>query len=290
MAKGYVTIDLAATWGSMKLRPGTPLPRHDKKAVELVVANKFLQSLQDPGKGEFADIQSNSKDPPDILFEMDHETIGLELTELLPQNRLERTAVIRKFKQRILQKLALGPHSRDWLISIMLAEDYAAKIRLRCEAELAAALDAFFSSSHRGVRTQKELPIPGSVQHSIRRVHALPWDLTGDPRIQTRDQPLIIFSAQHTLVVPDRDFPTMLETVVGRKARHDLALRTWLLLWSNHQAFGSLNDELVRHIKLYLRQHEIRYERLFYLHLHLEPCLTEFALLPSSPQDEGRSA
>lgn len=245
MAKGYIVFDLAAMYGGAKLLPGLPLPRHDKRAIERTLADTLLRSLAKDGEAAIAVIRSNPDDPPDVLFEINQQTVGLEIAELLPENRLERDAIIAKLKRRIVQKLALGPHTRDWVVTVMLADDYAAKIRLRCEDELVAALNEFFSS-YTGVRAAKELPIPSRVEHAIRRIHAVPWDLTGDPRVESRDHPLVIFSAQHTNVVPDRDFPAMLEAVVGRKARHDLAIRTWLLLWSNHYGFAPLNDELVR--------------------------------------------
>jgi len=283
MAKGYVIFDLAAMYGGAKFIPSTPLPRHDKKVLEFTMANTLLRSLAKPRGSQIAAIRSNPNDPPDVLFEINHQTVGLEMAELLPENRLERDAIIAQLKERILQELPLGPHTRDWVITVMLADDYAAKMRLRLEGELAAALNGFFSSSCAGVRAAKELPIPACVEHSIRCVHVVPCDLAGDPRVKTRDQPLIIFSAQNTNVVPDRDFPPMLEAVLGRKACHDLALRTWLLLWSNHHSLGPLNDELLRYIEVYVQQHEIRYERVFYLHLHapFPGGITEFALRSS---------
>jgi len=114
------------------------------------------------------------------------------------------------------------------------------------------------------------------LQPLIRQVRVEPWDLTDDPRIQRRDEPLLIFTAQHTFVVPDRDFPKLLEERVGRKRRYDLAGDTWLLLWSNHYAFGPLKDDLVRHISACVDQHCIPHQRIFYLHLHKFGDITEF--------------
>ncbi len=159
----------------------------------------------------------------------------------------------------------------------MLLDDYASRIRMpHPEIALSSMLNSFFGSLDARAKTRYTVPVPEKLQHSIRLIQAQWWDLNNDPRITRRAEPLIIFAAQHTNVVPDRDFPPLISDVVRRKALHDLAVPTWLVLWSAHYAFGSLQDQLVKHIEQYLQANPTKHERTFYVHHRVDGDITEF--------------
>ncbi len=287
MAKGYVVFDLAALYGTVPFVPGRTLPRHDKRALELMLAHILLGSLAAHKPPPATDVRSNPNDPPDVLFSVADKQFGLEVAELLPDNRLERDAIIRQIKVDILARLPIGPVTRDWVVTVMLQDDYARCLRLKVAEALAATLTTHLgkSSSSRQAMT---VSLPTELQSSIRVAHIEPWDLVGDPRIGARDEPLIIFTAQHTNVVPDREFPTLMASVVGRKALHSLAGPTWLLLWSNHYAFGPLKDDIVRHVDHFVQSQPLPYGRIFYLHLHNQASLTEITRDASPQQSDER--
>jgi hypothetical protein len=102
--------------------------------------------------------------------------------------------------------------------------------------------------------------------------------LAGDPRVESEHEPLILFTAQDTLLVPEDDCPKMIERALSRKAVHDVEVPTWLVLWSNHPAFSSLRDHLDTAIAAYLKSRTVKYERVFHLHLFPNSGATEFPL------------
>ncbi len=278
MAKGYVIFDLAAMrmHGTTTLVPGTPLPRHDKRDLELRVSRVLLNSLAASETLSITGVRSAEVDPPDVLFELDGEEHGLEVTELLPDNRLERDAIIRQLRTRVISSLALGSATRDWVITITLTDDYASKFRVTRSSELVKAIVDFFAAVDSKRRAPSIIEIPPGLRNKIRRIHAEPWDLENDPRLARRDEPLIVFTAQHTNIVPHRDFPNLLRTTVGPKAVHDIGLPTWLLLWSHHYALGALKEQLVLFIDEFIQSMLDKYRRIFYLDLHHARDIVEF--------------
>jgi hypothetical protein len=286
MAKGYVVFDLAALHGSAQFVPGRTLQRHDKRALELMLAQIALGSLAAHESPPATNVRSNPNDPPDVLFSLADKQFGLEVAELLPDNRLERDAIIKQTKADIVARLPIGPATRDWVATVMLQDDYAQRLRPRFAEVLAATLTTHLERSS-SVRQPGTIPLPAELRSAIRLVLIEPWDLAGDPRIGARDEPLIVFTAQHTNVVPDREFPALMVSVVGRKARHSLAGPTWLLLWSNHYAFGPFEADIVRHVVQYVQSQALPYARVFYLHLHHQPSLTEITrdAPPQRPRD-----
>ena len=289
MARGYVVFDLAAMHGTAQLVPGRPLPRHDKRPLELMLAQILLRSLAAHEPPLATDVRSNLQDPPDVLFSLADKQVGLEVAELLPDNRLERDSIIRQIKADILSRLPIGPVTRDWVITVTLQDDYARHLRLRVGEALAATLTTHFERSSAG-RQPASIKLPAELQSTIRLMHIEPWDLAGDPRTGARDEPLIVFTAQHTNVVPDREFPPLMSSVVGRKARHSLAGPTWLLLWSNHYAFGPLEADIVRHVDRFVQSQPLPYSRIFYLHLHHQASLTEITRDASPQESDERGA
>ncbi len=277
MRKGYVVFDLAALHGTAVLVSGKALDRSHKAALELNLANFLLRSLTAEEGITVTEIRSNPNDPPDVLFEVGEQTLGMELAELLPENRLERDDILRRVKQKVLALLQFSEKTKDWVVTIWLVDDYASRISLpHCETALATALDAFFVRVTPNARSRAEIPVPGALDDYVDLITVEPCDLSGDPRVRSRIEPLIVFTAQHTNVVPDREFPQLIHQVVQRKELHDLTMPTWLLLWSNHYAFGPLRDHLVKHIDQYLTTHPSKYARVFYLHLHPFGDITEF--------------
>ena len=277
MSKGYVVFDLSTFHGKggAKFRSGTSLDRSDKARLEVGLASILLKSLNSFEGLSFANVRANSNDPPDVLVEFDG-ILGIELSELLPPNRLERDAILKRVRGDILKDLILSKHSRDWVITVILSDDYSNKLRLGNLAPmLSNAMNCFFNSETQSQRTTS-IPVPSNVGGVVRRVDCVKCDLSNDGRITTRDEPLIVFSAQNTFVVPDRDFPVLLDQIIGKKGLQALSTKTWLLLWSNHYSFGPLEDQLIHHIGMYLDSGNLKYDRIFYLHHHSGGSIAEF--------------
>ena len=117
MTEGYVIFDLNAMHGTAEFRQGKRLDRSNKAKLELGLANTFLRSLEAEEGITITGSRSNSDDPPDVLFELNGQTTGLELAELLPENRLERDAILRRVRKRVLQLLHLSEKTQDWVIT-----------------------------------------------------------------------------------------------------------------------------------------------------------------------------
>ena len=83
--KAIISIDLASMVGSAKLmKLGRALPRDNKSDLELMIANHLLRTIRLKGEHSFEGLRICEQDPPDVLFEYDGVTTGIELTELLP--------------------------------------------------------------------------------------------------------------------------------------------------------------------------------------------------------------
>lgn len=97
--KAVVSIDLAAMAGMLKFVPGPHLPRHDKMLLERTVATIFLNYLSQHDGSAVADVQSNSKDPPDVTFTYNGELRGMELCEILRARTCQPSAGFHRRKQ-----------------------------------------------------------------------------------------------------------------------------------------------------------------------------------------------
>lgn len=272
--KSIVSIDLASMAGTLKFVPGPQLPRHDKRLLEQTIASIFLTHLSQRDLSAVADVQSNLTDPPDVTFSYNGQNRGIELSEILPENRLEKDSIIRGLRRDIISQLTLSENTAGFVITIFLTDDYAPRIRPgHIDHALADALAIFFNH---GDRNANIIAVPQRIQDFVTRISVFREDMTGDPRLQDDREPWIVFGAQSTMLVPEDDCPAMVEPLLFRKSLHDLALPTWLLLWSNHHALASLRDELDNAIGSYLRSHPKNYERVFHLHLFPHSGATEF--------------
>jgi hypothetical protein len=198
----------------------------------------------------------------------------MELSEFVPANRFEKDAIIRQLRRDIISKLDLGEHTRGFVVNISLPDDYATRFRPgRIHADLDAALNEFFA----GCDTNRaHYEVPARVESPIAQIRIFKEDLTGDPRLEDDREPLIVFGAQSTMLVPEEDCPTIVESRLSRKGLHNLACPTWLLLWSHHDALSSLRNELDAAIGHYLLARPMAYERVFHLHLFAGSGATEF--------------
>ncbi len=198
----------------------------------------------------------------------------MELCEILPENRLEKDSIIRRLRRDIISRLTLSENTSGFVITIFLTDDYSTRIRPgRIDRALADALSKFFDH---GDPQANIVNVPPQIQGIVTRISVFREDMTGDPRLEDDREPLIVFGAQSTMLVPEDDCPEMVESRLSRKGLHDLALPTWLLLWSNHHALASLRDELDNAIGSYLRSRPMKYERVFHLHLFPQSGATEF--------------
>lgn len=279
MAKrGLLVLDLAAfsTAGAVQFIPARALPRQDKQKLELECATILLDHLSANGEHRVEKVRPNPTDPPDVLFDSSGTTRGVELVELVPEGRLAKDHQIGMFRDQVLNALRFGPNTRNWQVNVFMADDYASRLAPQRSAapDLAGVLSAFFDTEPDG-RTV-ELPIPTALREVIRRVSATRTTLSDDPRVRAKDAPLITLGAQHTRIVPDDDFPPLLDATLGRKLLHNLDSPTWLLIWSHHPAFAPLRHDLVHHIGKWFFTRPSGYERIFYLHRQVDATVTEF--------------
>jgi hypothetical protein len=274
MVMRHVSIDLARMVGTLEYLPGLQLPRHDKQLLERTVASAFLASLARADGSIVADLQSARPDPPDVIFTHNEKPRSMELCELVPENRFEKDAIIRKLRREILAALKIGEHTAGYAITIFLTDDGATQIRPgRIAPALARALTDYFE---RGAPEDGWIQVPEKATGTVRSINATREDLRGDPRLEDDRQPLIMFGAQDTYFTPERDFPLLVESRLSTKGLHDLPSPTWLLLWSQHHAFAPYRKELNDAIGHYLERLPMKYERIFHLHLCHASSSTEF--------------
>ncbi len=272
--KAIISIDLATTAGTMRYVPGTPLPRNDKRLLERTIANILLTHLCQREGATFSDMASCTTDPPDVIFKYNGHRRAMELSELVPENRFEKDAILRNLRRDILAGLTLGDHTTGFVVTISLANDYATKIRpRRIHTHLSDALGAFLA--HHDPDAQS-VDVPESLRDIVTRISVFREDLTGDPRLGDPRNPLIVFGAQHTMLIPEDDCPEIVASRLSRKGLHDVAEPTWLVLWTNHHALECCRNELDNAICHYLQRCPLKYERVFHLHLFSGGGASEF--------------
>ena len=72
----------------------------------------------------------------------------MEVTEILPPNRLGKNAVIDKYKKRLLSQINLNVHTRNKAIRVFFLNDYAERIQPQnSDKLLAVLLNDYFSKS-----------------------------------------------------------------------------------------------------------------------------------------------
>lgn len=276
MAKKSITsIDLATCTGSLMFKPGLRLPRHDKHLLNLAIAESFLSHLSDQDGSVIDEIKSIDNDPPDVTFTYNGVHCGMELTELLPVNRLEKDDIIRRLKRNIVSQLCLSTQTCGYVVNIFLQNDYAGKLRPghHIHTPIAAALNAFFSEPD---HSTEHIDVPSQLQHVVSQISVYKADLAEDLRIKDENEPLIVFGAQNTSLIPEEDCPSIVQTRLSKKGLHSFEMPTWLVLWSNHYALRSLRNELDDAIGDYLKSHPMKYERRFHFHLFSGSGATEF--------------
>lgn len=280
MSKGYLVLDLAAFYGGGTYLPGAPLARADKATLELRRATTLLEHLRAGAGLDIQNVRSNPSDPPDILFDLNGTVVGVELVQLLPENRLAKDHQLAALRERILDRLPIGELTRDWVINVFLVNDYASTLSLPRNAdELLSRAVAEFLRQQEHSGGERQLVVPDSLRKAIGRLTATHCKLPeADPRLRNPVAPLIIFGAQATNIVPDEDFPKLLESCVLPKMQQDLAGPTWLLMWSNHSSLRPMRDEMVSHLERWLAPFAGKYGRLFYLADHALGTLTEFGV------------
>src|SRR5262245_7634578 len=106
--QAVISIDLARMTGDVVYVPGLQLPRHDKKLLEQTIGEYFSNHLFLRGGIRLRDVQSNPSDPPDLTFSYDGKRKGLELSELAPENRLEKDNIILELRRDIISQLVLS--------------------------------------------------------------------------------------------------------------------------------------------------------------------------------------
>lgn len=266
----------------MRFVPGPQLPRHNKRLLECTIARVFLTQLCQSDRSTFSDVVTSPSDPPDVMFTYNEQPRAMELSELVPENRYEKDAIIRKLRRDIIAELKLGNNTAGFVVTIFLADAYSSKIRPgKIQASLAQALNGFFQQCDPDVQQLdyprvQNIAVPDLVRDVVTGISVFRADLAGDPRLNDDREPLINFGAQTTMLVPEDDCPAIVASRLSEKELYDLGQATWLILWSNHYALASLRNELDNAIGSFLRDRPMKYERIFHLHLFPYSGATEF--------------
>jgi hypothetical protein len=242
-------------------RPG--LPRNDKKQLEMHIAATLVSLLPTPLQEQMSNLRSSPADPPDVLVEVQGKPVGIEVGELVPQNRLERDDILDRATAQILEGLVLGEHTRDRVVFLHLVDSYSEKLKLKnCAQTLVTLLNA---ELRRETARSFVIPVPDELRRLIHSISVETYDLRGHPQIDREIEPLIVFSAEATFIRPDEDFPRILSHTLARKLRHDLAQETWLLIWTDNAAMSGVREELCAGIKAMLASQGCQYSRVFLL-------------------------
>jgi len=233
--------------------------------MEVMIATSVLEGIAKQHQLTIKNIQSNNpNDPPDVRFEIDSIGYGIELTELTLPNRLEINSIIRRLKDSILSQLPIGDVTKDWVVSVSLDTDNANKVRGRgLEKQIAETLKTFFSSDDIKTDRTHVLTLP----NNRGKLAVYQADLSDEPGIQQRNEPLIVFSALNVTMYPDEDIPKMVEKALKGKFLIRSNELLWLLVWSEHMALTSFDNEILEAIKQYSTAHPHSFANIIYISL-----------------------
>jgi hypothetical protein len=225
------------------------------------VTSTLISLLPADEQAHIQNFRPNAADPPDILFEMNDKTVGIELAELVPSNRHGKDAILDNVRSRILELLVLGEHTKNRVVFLHPVDPYSEQLKLK---DCAQAVATLLNTELKG-RSDRSfvLTLPAELQQRFRSICIETYDLSGHFQVSNDSQPLIVFSAEATFIVPEEDFPKILSNTVGRKLQHDLVHETWLLIWTDNQAMSGVREELHAHAKKFLATRNCRYRRVF---------------------------
>lgn len=245
---------------------GHGLPRNDKQTLEMHVASTLISSIPADERACIHNLRPNEvkgkpDDPPDVLFEIEGRTVGIEIAELVPRNRHGKNAVLDNVRDCILELLVPGEHTMNRVVFLHTNHAYSDNLKLKGCAEVVADLLNKELVSHK--ERWFVLPLPAELQPLFRAITIETYDLSGHPQVNDKSRPLIVFDAEATYVVPEEDFPQILSATVGKKLLHDLARETWLLVWTDNQAISGAREELRTHTQSFLINRNCKYSRFF---------------------------
>jgi hypothetical protein len=103
-----VVISPDMMYGSAKLIQGSRLDRTNRGSMEVAIATPIIKSH--PISMDVRNIRANPDDPPDVIFNVEETERGVELTELLPPQRLANDAAIKSIKSRLLDRIEFCHH------------------------------------------------------------------------------------------------------------------------------------------------------------------------------------
>ena len=218
--------------GAAQFVPGARLDRTNRGRMELAIATSIINGR--PDALVVTNIRVNPNDPPDVLFEVDGHTHGIELTEVLPPNRLANDAVISRLKSNLLDSLRFDDSTKNKVITIALLDDYAARLTPSIRiAPLAAAIQIACAVLESSANQITYATLTSEQRQQLHSVTIQKCDLSKAPRVTSPQMPLIIFSAQLQRFYPDTDFDEMIAAAARPKLLHDLDVPCELLLWSD---------------------------------------------------------
>lgn len=265
---GVISFDLSASMPpeiESNLKPAQLIQskqlfsRKDKRDLELKIGSEFLSIIAKNPKVQISNIRPNDYDPPDILFSINGVEHGMELSELIIDNRVEKDILIQSAKNKILSNLVFDDKTRNLIVSITLENDYAKKINPQKVSTLILGyLNDLLSREENEISKMDFLPGTKILVQTYR------GDLTGDPRIESVNQPLIVFSAQNVSFVPDDDIPIMVNDRLSEKCTQSVISPCLLFLWSNHFSLRLYDKEILVSISEYCKNNPNPYELIIY--------------------------
>ena len=92
----------------------------------------------------------------------------MELSEILPENRLEKDSIIRRLRRDIISHLTLSEDTQGFVVTISLTDDYVTRLRPgRIDRVLADALADFFDH---GDPRANIIEVPLKIQNIVTRI------------------------------------------------------------------------------------------------------------------------
>ena len=253
---------------SLKFKSGIRIPS-EKESREMFVGYGFLHALAKKESASVTNIRSNRDDPPDVLFDWNGIKKGLELTELMPENRRRKDVKLNTLRRGILSAIDRSKDNSDCAIVISFIDDYGANAWIETNgAELGRYLDTFLRDNFVGI-----VPVPARFAGIVRTIHFIRDVFSDHPLRENPNDPIIQFPAQSTAMIVEDDIPAIVAKALSPKLLRSAAALSWLILWNVHRSLAELHHEIATAMQSVLRSHSaIAYERVFHCSIGSPMC------------------
>lgn len=233
--------------------------RTDNTKLELMLANELLGTLQSVYNVQIKNVTSVTDDPPDIKFEISYSMYGLEISEVLPKRLLQRENIISNLKKEIIAQLGPKKDFRNLIISVTLNHEDSGELKFhKLSHEIVILVLKNISN------VVRENPLFLELSKERGRVRLQRSDLSEDPRIKNKNEPLILFSATNAYFEGDDEIRCIVEERLAEKFLYSFDQPTWLLLWTNHFSMHLYEEDIFNIICEYCEKYPCNYNRLFF--------------------------